>query len=290
LASWTGVLISLGVGAAVFAMSYRFNHWLLDRLRFHSIGTRDYIVDRLKLMFIEVDPHHVLIALFAFSFGLGALVFLVMLPNAGMGVFFALLVTAIGWKAPKPIVDAMYERRTDLFVAQMVDGLGLMANGMKSGLSVVQALGLVAAEMPNPIRQEFELVLSENKLGVSLEEAFTNLSKRVRSDEVEMFVTSVNILKETGGNLAETFETIVNTIRERVKAENKIKTITRAGYLQGMTVLCVPPGLGALFYFNDPAFMAPLFTSFWGWVIVLTVLLLEVAALFVIRKVVRIEV
>ena len=83
----------------------------------------------------------------------------------------------------------------------MVDALSLMSNGLKSGLSVVQALGLVTQEMANPIQQEFSLVLSENKLGVSLEDAFTNLSKRVKSDDVEMFVTSINILKETGGNL-----------------------------------------------------------------------------------------
>ena len=70
-------------------------------------------------------------------------------------------------------------------------------------------MGLVTQEMDNPIRQEFGLVLIENKLGVSLEEAFMNLSKRFNSDDVEMFVTSVNILKETGGNLAETFDTIV---------------------------------------------------------------------------------
>ena len=103
----------------------------------------------------------------------------------------------------------------------MVDALSLMSNGLKSGLSIVQSLGLVTQEMPNPIRQEFNLILSENKLGVSLEDAFINLAKRIKSDDVEMFVTSVNILKETGGNLAETFDTIVITIRERIKVEKQ---------------------------------------------------------------------
>src|SRR6185437_4627217 len=141
--------------------------------------------------------------------------------------------TIIGWKAPKPIVDYVYRRRVQKFVLQMVDALSLMSNGLKSGLSVVQSLGLVAQEMPNPIQQEFNLVLSENKVGVSLEEAFLNLSKRIKSDDVEMFVTSINILKETGGNLAETFDTIVMTIRDRIKVENKIDALTAQGFYQG---------------------------------------------------------
>src|SRR6202012_2294819 len=103
--------------------------------------------------------------------------------------------------------------------------------------------------------------LSENKLGVSLEEAFNNLAKRVQSDDVEMFVTSVNILKETGGNLAETFDTIVTTIRERIKVENKISALTAQGFYQGVFVMAIPPLLGFVFYQTDPDFMKPLFQT-----------------------------
>jgi tight adherence protein B len=165
-----------------------------------------------------------------------------------------------------------------------------MSNGLKSGLSIVQSLALVTQEMENPIQQEFNLVLSENKLGVSLEEAFTNLSKRIVSDDVEMFVTSVNILKETGGNLAETFDTIVTTIRERIKVEAKIAAMTAQGFYQGIIVLCVPPGLGVVFYQTDPEFMRPLFTTPLGWVFVLGILLLEVVGFVVIMKIVKVDV
>src|SRR5690606_27062927 len=145
------------------------------------------------------------------------------------GIPFAVFVTIVGWKAPKPIVDFIYRRRVEKLTMQMIDGLALMSNGLKSGLSIVQALNLVVEEMPNPIHQEFALILNQNKLGVPLEEAFTNFANRVESDDVEMFVTSVNILKETGGNLAETFDTIVTTIRERLKVQKKISAMTAQG-------------------------------------------------------------
>jgi tight adherence protein B len=284
------VLGVLGMGAAIFAVSYQYNARFLDWLRFQSLGTRDYIVERLGMMFIDIPSHKILIGLFALSFGLGTLTFLAFLPNLFPGIPFALAVTVIGWKVPKPIVDRIYQKRVEKFTLQMVDALSLMSNGLKSGLSVVQAMGLVTQEMENPIKQEFNLVLSENKLGVSLEEAFTNLSKRVRSDDVEMFVTSINILKETGGNLAETFDTIVTTIRERIKVQGKIAAMVAQGLNQGIVVMLIPPGLGGYFYTQDPVFMQPMFTTPIGWLLVMLIIGLEALGLVLILKVTKIDV
>lgn len=280
----------LGIGAAVFMVSYQYNRRFLDWLRFQSLGTRDYIVEKLSIMFIEVPPQKILLGQFAISFGMGVVIFLAFLPELVPGFLFGALATLVGWKAPKPIVDWIYRRRVNKFVMQMVDGLNLMSNGLKSGLSVVQSLGLVVQEMPNPIQQEFNLVLSQNKLGVPLEEAFNNLGTRIQSDDVEMFVTSVNILKETGGNLAETLDTIVTTIRERVKVEKKIETLTAQGFYQGVIVMAVPPIMGFLLWQADPEFMRPMFTTPLGWVIILAILILEVVGFFVIMRVIKIDV
>lgn len=279
-----------GFGVAVFLFSYHYNKRFLEWLRFQSLGTRDYIAERLSLMFIDIPPQRILVGQFALSFGLGTVVFLACLPNLFPAFLLGSITTAVGWKAPKPLVDFLYKRRVDKFAVQMIDGLALMSNGLKSGLSVIQAMGLVVQEMSNPIKQEFNLVLSENKLGISVEEAFNNLAKRVRSDDVEMFVTSVNILKETGGNLAETLDTIATTIRERMKVEKKIEAMTAQGFYQGVVVMSVPPVLGFVFYQSDPDFMRPLFTTPLGWVILIVILGLEVIGFFVIMKVIKIDV
>ncbi len=276
--------------ASVAYIAYRYSEQFLEWLRFQSLGTRDYIVETLSVMFIEVNPSTVLVVMFSMSFGLGAIVFLAFFPQWIPGLLFSGIVTFVGWKAPKPIVQFMYQRRVTLFTTQMVDGLNLMSNGLKSGLSVVQAMSLVTQEMPDPIKQEFTLVLNENKLGVSVEEAFNNLAKRIRSDDVEMFVTSINILKETGGNLAETFDTITNTIRERIKLEKKIDSMTAMGYTQGMILLAVPTIMTVILYLSDPDFMRPLFTTTLGWLIILAVLVLQVVAYVAISKIVKIEV
>ncbi|MBU6155186.1 MAG: type II secretion system F family protein [Bdellovibrionales bacterium] len=281
-----GVLVFV----SAFLVAAQFSDRILDWFRFQSIGTRDYIVEKLKLMMIEVSPEKVLIYQLSLSLGLGIIVFLLCLPSLGAGFVFGGLVMVAAWMAPRPVVNMMYERRVSLFVNQMVDGLGLMSNGMRSGLSVAQAIGLVSQEMPPPISQEFELILTKNKIGRSLEEAFLDLSKRIVSDEVEMFVTSVNILKETGGNLAETFDTITTLIRERIKVENKIKAMTAQAFMQGMILMCVPPFMMLTLSQTDPEMMKPMFNTIPGWIACSGVVILEIAAYIVIKKITKIDV
>jgi tight adherence protein B len=283
-------LLGVVVFTSALLVAYQFSGRILDWIKFQSIGTRDYIAEKLNLMMIEVPPEKILIGQVSISATLAGIMFIVCLPNFGVGILFGVLVAIFGWILPKPIVNMMYQNRCDKFVNQMVDGLGLMSNGMRSGLSVMQAMGLVAQEMPNPIQQEFNLILSQNKLGVSLEEAFINLSKRVVSDEVEMFVTSVNILKETGGNLAETFDTITTLIRERIKVEGKIKALTAQAFWQGIILMCVPPFMFGVLMQSDPELMKPMLTSPIGWVILSLVVILEIVAFFVIQKVTKIDV
>src|SRR3954464_7077730 len=99
------ILGMLSFGVAVFGLSYHYNKRFLDWMRFQSLGTRDYIVERLNMMFIEIPPQKILVWLFCLSFGLGAVVFLAFLPKLFPGIPFAIIATIIGWKSPKPFID-----------------------------------------------------------------------------------------------------------------------------------------------------------------------------------------
>lgn len=282
--------ISLTIGAIVFFLAYMNAPRFLEWLRWQSIGTRDYIVDRLALMFIEVTPNQVLGGMIATSVVPGLIVFILILPQLIPATIFAFMIAIFCFFLPKAIVDYMFAKRLEKFNVQMIDGLGLMANGMKSGLSIVQSLGMVKKEMPNPLSQEFDYVLKQNQLGISVEEAFQNMAKRLPSEDVNMFVTAVVILKETGGNLAETFETIVYTIRERIKIEQKISAMMAQNLAQGAIVFCMPYAMIAMFYFSDPAFLQPMFSEPIGWVLIAAAFILQMMGGFMIYKIIQIRV
>jgi tight adherence protein B len=224
------------------------------------------------------------------SFGMGIIAFAAFWPNLIMGFLVGIALTIVGWSIPKRVVNMYYNRRAGHFVEQMVDALTLMSNGLKSGLSIPQSLKLVVDNMPNPISQEFDLMLSQNALGVSLEETLNDLATRIPMPDVQMFVTAVNILKDTGGNVAETFDTISKTIRERSKIEKKIAAVTAQGVMQGTIITIVPFVMIVMFYFLDPTFIAPLFTQVLGWIILLAMLTLQIIGGLLIRSIVKIKV
>jgi tight adherence protein B len=128
------------------------------------------------------------------------------------------------------------------------------------------------------------------QVGDSFESALNDLGNRIPRPDVQMFVTSINILKETGGNLAETFATIVNVIRERQKIEKKIQALTAQGLTQGIIVTLIPFILMGVFLLVDPNFIKPMFNTTLGLVLLFVMLALQIIGGIVIKKLVTIKV
>jgi tight adherence protein B len=251
---------------------------------------REVIFDYLDKMFVDIDRDRAEKLLYLVAFGLGAVGFILAWPNVIGALIAGTALTFIGWNAPRVILESMWKSRVKKIVAQMVDGLTIMGNGIKAGLSVQQSLERVVENLGGAIGQEFSLVLSQVRIGRTLEEALTEFADRIPEPEVQMFVTSIVILKETGGNLAETFATTVITIRDRQKVEKKIQAMTAQGIMQGIIITSIPFVLLGVFFAIDPTFIMPMFTSTLGIIFLLIVLALQITGGLMIRKIVDIKV
>lgn len=278
------------IGLSVATVIYLWFDKIFGKVMNSAISNREEILRLLDLMHVQTNPKHVTALLFLISGGLGFAVFLLLWPRATLGLMVAVPLAGFMWTVPLMVIKTQWEKRNSLLVAQMVDGLTIMSNGVKAGLSVTQSMERVVENMPNPISQEFKLVLSQIRLGRSVEEALIDFGERIPKADVQMFVTAIAILKETGGNMAETFQTIVLTIRERQKVEGKIEAMTAQGIMQGFIVSMVPIGLIGLFYFMDPGYITPMFSSTLGIIMLLIMLVLIIMGGIAIRKVVTIKV
>lgn len=278
------------VAICAFLIVFAFADKVIDFLYRKSLGKREEIMKLLKLMSVEIDQKQVTIAILLMSFGLGSLFFILFWPNIIVGTIFGVAVTVGGWSLPLLLVRYLYERRCTAFVDQMVDGLTIMANGIKSGSNATQSMERVIEIMGAPISQEFRQVITQHQFGQSFEEALLDLGERIPRPDVQMFVTAINILKETGGNMAETFETIVTTIRERQKVEKKIQALTAQGLMQGLIVTMIPFILAIVFLIIDPTYIKPMFTTTLGLVLVFAMLGLQIIGGILIKKIVTIKV
>jgi tight adherence protein B len=285
-----GVLFVIGIGCFIFCYvnSIKIFSWIDEQ----TSGTRDYILKKFEILFIEVDPQRLTWALLLVSFGSGIVVFciLALIGKMTLAIFAGVVVSIVGWKLPRPLVDYFEVKRIKKYQLQMVDALNLLANGIRAGLTMPQAIGMVVDELPAPVSQEFNLVLQQAKIGVPLDEALENLKKRVYTEDNEMFVTSVNILRETGGNLAEVFDTITLVIRERVRLQLKIETYVASGKMQAYIIGAMPFAMIILFGSGDPEYFPMLFGTFLGIVALVVICGMVGLGMFVILKIIDIKV
>ncbi len=236
-------------------------------------------------MFLFVDPGQILLLNFA------ALIVLAGFGWLFGGWFFCGVLGILGFVLPMAAVRFYRARRIDRFNQQLTEALQQIANALRAGLTFQQAMEQIGRESAPPLRQEFGLFIKEVKLGVPVEEGLTNMAARVGSEDLELVATSTNIARQLGGNMAEMFETIAATIRERFRLEGKINSVTSQGKMQGWIVSCLPIGIGVFLAWDRPDLIEPMFDhSLFGYGLLLAIALLELMGFLLIRRIVNIDV
>jgi tight adherence protein B len=277
----SGVAAVLGVGALVDIGTAR------GTTAIDAYGR--WISDELDKAQIEISPGRA--SIWVLLTVVAAAVLGVMAGNTlGQRIFWIIVLCSGGYFMPTFAVSwlqARYLRRVD---DQLVDALRMMANALKAGLNLQQALDLVSREMPPPISVVFGRVVNEINLGRLTDDALRRMAQRVPLDDVRLFADSVLTLRETGGNLSETFAVIAETVIERKKVQGRIKTVTTQGVSQGVIICSMPFALLLLFGFIDEHYLDPFFNTPLGWVMLAAVFILDGVGMWAILKVVKVEV
>ena len=192
------------------------------------------------------------VAMFALSFVLPAL----RQPDpAGSSV------ASIGFFIPRMWLARRKNGRLGAFNKQLPDTITLIANALRAGSSFLQAIELVVRESRPPISTEFARVIREVNLGLPFDQALENMVRRVRSDDLELMATAISIQHQVGGNLAEILDSIAYTIRERIRIQGEIRTLTAQQRLSGYVVGFLPIGLAGFLFIAAPGFMEPMFAN-----------------------------
>jgi tight adherence protein B len=191
-----------------------------------------------------------------------------------------------------PFIWLWYKRaqRLKKFAAQLPEAMELVARALRAGHSLAAGLHVVADEMPDPIAKEFGRCYEEQNLGVSLEEALLHMCDRVPNLDLRFFVTSVNIQRQTGGDLAEILDRIGHVIRERFKILGQVKALTAEGRLSGVVLIAMPIGLFLMMLHMKPDYIKLLWTDPMGIQMSIGAIILMLIGSYCIKKIVDIKV
>ena len=284
-------VLSLVIGGLVFVFCYIRLPGILRFFKEKTLSSQKEVLAIAGKMMLKTPEEKMVLWLWCMGLGFGFLVFLLAWPHILFGVLLGSLGFLLSWTGVKHIMRMAWETRSNQIVQEMVEGLTIVTNGVKVGLSVTQAMERVIKNMPGgPLAQEFQLVLNKTRLGMSVEEAFSEMGDRIDRPDVTMMVMSINILKETGGNIAETLSVIAETIRERQKLDNKIKALTAQGTMQAIIISAVPAVLLIIMCFMNKSYAYVMFGTPLGWVAILFIMALIAIGGIMMKKIVTIKV
>ena len=175
-------------------------------------------------------------------------------PSAGRLLLAATFAAAIGLVLPLLFLAKLADRRRKQLIEQFPVALDVFVRGLRAGHPIAAALELVAGEMSDPIGSEFGSVLDEVTYGADLRDALQSMADRCRLDDMQMFVVSLSIQQETGGNLAEILENLSRVIRERAGMMMKVRALSSEGRMTALILTMLPVGSFTAVFLLNPSF------------------------------------
>ena len=151
-------------------------------------------------------------------------------------------------------------KRMDRFQQQLPDALDLMSRALKAGHTFAGGMRMVADEFDNPIGEEFRTTIDEINFGMDVDRAMLNLQERVEVPDLKFFIVSVNIQRETGGNLSEIISNIARLVRERFVLFGKVRILSAEGRISALLLSALPFGISGILYLINPGYISLLWT------------------------------
>jgi Flp pilus assembly protein TadB len=195
-----------------------------------------------------------------------------------------------GWLGMKFGLNFMISRRRAKFADQLPDMLQFVAGSLRSGFSLGQGLDAAVREDTQPVAGEFSRALQESRIGVDLEDALDQVADRMESADLRWTVIAIRIQRETGGNLAEVLGNTVETMRERAHLRRHVRALSAEGRLSAYILVSLPIGIGGWLFLTRRSYVAVLYTTTPGIVLLVFAVLLVVGGALWMRKMVKVEV
>ncbi len=180
------------------------------------------------------------------------------------GMIGSVVCATIGLFAPWFWLKRKRAKREGMFEAQLPEALDMLTNALQAGYSLQAAMEFVGRETPAPLGPEFGRFYDEQRLGMEVRMALLRFQERVGTIDARMFVTSLLIQRETGGNLGEVLTNLATLMRERVTFRLQLATLTAEPRMSAKVLASLPLAVVLLISAINPDFMRPLIDTPFG--------------------------
>ena len=207
------------------------------------------------------------------------------IQHSWLGPLIGLFIGTLG--LPRWVVKFLISARQKKFSNQLADGIDIIVRGVKSGLPLNQCLRMIAAESPQPLRGEFANLVDANAMGVPLEQSLQRMHERMPLPEVNFFGIVLVIQQRTGGNLSEALGNLSGVLRSRKLMRAKISALSSEAKASAGIIGSLPFFVVGVVYLIQPAYMALLFTTTIGNLILIAAAFMMTIGILVMRKMIN---
>ena len=280
-AQWQAVALLAGLGALGIALLLlsKGMRWLAERQR---SGLEENVSSRLADAFLFIDSRALLLL-----GRLAALALLITTYAASRSLVLAVAVSALGLFMPAVLIRVWRHRRDQALERQWPETLQALSGALRAGISWGPALQQVSASVDEPMRSELELVLQQQRLGISQAQALEGLQARVGSESAAMVVAAITASLEAGGSLADVLERLGIRCRQQLQLAARARALSAQARLQARVLLLLPLGLGLVLHALDPGSMRLLWETSAGLQTSAVITGLEIGGFFWIRRLLR---
>lgn len=186
----------------------------------------------------------------------------IMLMVAGAPPLLGLLVgLVLGLGLPHMVVNFHVGRRLNKFNARFPDAIELMVRGLRSGLPITETLGVVGSEVTGPTGEEFRAIGDRIKIGKTMEMALQETADKLETPEFQFFCITLQIQRETGGNLAETLSNLAEVLRKRAQMKLKVAAMSSESKASAYIIGSLPFLVFGMILYINPHYMEGFFSE-----------------------------
>jgi tight adherence protein B len=169
-----------------------------------------------------------------------------------------------GFGLPRWVLSKLTSRRQHKFLEEFASSIDVIVRGVKSGLPLNECLNIIAREASDPIRSEFQEVVDQSRVGVTIGECFERMTQRMPLSEVRFFAIVIAIQQQAGGNLSEALGNLSGVLRDRKTMNAKVKALSAEAKASAAVLGSLPFIVMSMVYLSTPKYIAYLFNTMVG--------------------------
>ncbi|MEZ5817738.1 MAG: type II secretion system F family protein [Hyphomicrobiaceae bacterium] len=206
----------------------------------------------------------------------------------GMSPLISVAAAFVGaFGLPRWVLAHLTKKRQKKFTAEFANAIDVIVRGVKSGLPLNECLGIIARESPSPIREEFQDIVEQSRVGVPLQECFERTMQRMPLPEVKFFAIVIGIQQQAGGNLSEALGNLSGVLRDRKKLTMKVGALSAEAKASAAVLGALPFIVMSMVYVTTPNYIMLLFNTRTGQFMLMIAAFWMTCGILVMRKMIN---